>query len=80
MKVHSGGIGERGEDFMALFTVEELREVISVKVLVGDPSPSAKRRIRTITTDSRLVRRGDLFVALKGERFDGHEFVPAVLD
>lgn len=64
---------------MALFTVEELREVISVKVLAGDPSPSAKRRIRHIGTDSRSIRRGDLFVALRGERFDGHEFVPAVL-
>jgi UDP-N-acetylmuramoyl-tripeptide--D-alanyl-D-alanine ligase len=64
---------------MALFTVEELREVISVRVLAGEASPSAKRRIRHISTDSRSIRRGDLFVALQGERFDGHEFVPAVL-
>lgn len=64
---------------MALFTVAELREVISVKVLAGDPSPSAKRRIRGISTDSRSIRRGDLFVALQGERFDGHQFVPVVL-
>jgi UDP-N-acetylmuramoyl-tripeptide--D-alanyl-D-alanine ligase len=28
-----------------------------------------------VTTDSRALRRGDLFVALKGERFDGHDFV-----
>lgn len=64
---------------MALFTVAELREVISVKVLAGDPSPSAKRRFRGISTDSRSIRRGDLFVALRGEQFDGHQFVPAVL-
>ena len=64
---------------MALLTVEALREVISVKVLAGDPSPSAKRRIRGVSSDSRSIRRGDLFVALKGDRFDGHDFVPAVL-
>jgi UDP-N-acetylmuramoyl-tripeptide--D-alanyl-D-alanine ligase len=64
---------------MALFTVEELREVISVKVLAGEASPSAKRRIRNLSTDSRSIKRGDLFVALQGERFDGHEFVPAIL-
>src|SRR5262245_63421039 len=64
---------------MALFTVEEMREVISAKLLAGDPSPSNRRRIRSISTDSRSIRRGDLFVALKGDRFDGHEFVPAVL-
>ena len=28
-----------------------------------------------VTTDSRSLRPGDLFVALKGERFDGHDFV-----
>src|SRR5207244_251623 len=64
---------------MGLFTVEELREVISVKVLAGQDSLSGKQRIRQISTDSRSVVRGDLFVALRGDRYDGHEFVPAVL-
>jgi UDP-N-acetylmuramoyl-tripeptide--D-alanyl-D-alanine ligase len=33
-----------------------------------------------VTTDSRQVAHGDLFVALKGDRFDGHEFVDQALD
>jgi UDP-N-acetylmuramoyl-tripeptide--D-alanyl-D-alanine ligase len=28
-----------------------------------------------ISTDSRLVSKGNLFIALKGEKFDGHDFV-----
>jgi UDP-N-acetylmuramoyl-tripeptide--D-alanyl-D-alanine ligase len=64
---------------MALFTLEELREVISVKVLTGLDVIQDKCRIDHISTDSRAIRPGDLFVALKGERFDGHQFVPAVL-
>jgi UDP-N-acetylmuramoyl-tripeptide--D-alanyl-D-alanine ligase len=30
----------------------------------------------SVNTDSRAIGRGDLFVALRGERFDGHRFVP----
>ncbi|MBK9117724.1 MAG: UDP-N-acetylmuramoyl-tripeptide--D-alanyl-D-alanine ligase [Betaproteobacteria bacterium] len=40
--------------------------------LVGAPV-----RFRRVTTDSRALAAGDLFVALQGERFDGHDFVPA---
>ncbi len=29
-----------------------------------------------VTTDTRAVRPGCIFVALEGERFDGHQFVP----
>ena len=28
-----------------------------------------------VSTDSRKIERGDLFIGLKGERFDGDEFV-----
>ena len=28
-----------------------------------------------VSTDSRSIRAGDLFVALRGERFDGHDFL-----
>ena len=32
-----------------------------------------------ISTDSRLVKKGNLFIALKGEKFDGHDFVNQAL-
>ena len=32
--------------------------------------------IRRVHTDSRTLQPGDLFVALKGERFDAHDFLP----
>lgn len=32
-----------------------------------------------VSTDSRSIREGDLYVALVGERFDGHDFVAAAL-
>jgi len=32
-------------------------------------------RFSGVSTDTRTLRRGDLFVALRGERFDGHGFL-----
>jgi len=31
--------------------------------------------IKGVSTDSRKIRQGELFVALRGDRFDGHDFV-----
>ncbi|HRP97147.1 MAG TPA: UDP-N-acetylmuramoyl-tripeptide--D-alanyl-D-alanine ligase [Rhodocyclaceae bacterium] len=39
------------------------------------PVGGGEREIAHIGTDSRNVRAGELFVALRGERFDGHDFV-----
>lgn len=36
--------------------------------------------VSSITTDSRKVEEGCLFVAIKGERVDGHSFIPAVFE
>ena len=43
-------------------------------VLFGDVSGEVRR----VVTDSRQAKEGDLFVALKGERFDGHDFLAQV--
>jgi UDP-N-acetylmuramoyl-tripeptide--D-alanyl-D-alanine ligase len=37
------------------------------------------RRVERITTDSRSLRPGDLFVCLRGPHFDGHRFAAAAL-
>ncbi len=36
--------------------------------------------VDSVSTDSRSVEPGQLFVALRGERFDGHDFLPAVAE
>ena len=36
--------------------------------------------INTISTDSRVIDKNTLFVALKGERFDANDFVEDVLE
>ena len=47
---------------------------------VGARLSGANVRFSGVATDSRGLREGELFVALKGERFDGHDFVGRALD
>ena len=37
-------------------------------------------RFEGVSTDSRTAREGDLFVALEGDNFDGHDYVIAALE
>ncbi|MFO0705683.1 MAG: UDP-N-acetylmuramoyl-tripeptide--D-alanyl-D-alanine ligase [Nitrospira sp.] len=64
---------------MPLLTGEELREVISVKMLSGDAARWPRQRIRQLSLDTRSIKPGDLFVAMKGDRFDGHDYVATAL-
>lgn len=41
---------------------------------------SSRTSIHRVTTDSRQAQPGDLFIALAGERFDAHEFLPDVIE
>jgi UDP-N-acetylmuramoyl-tripeptide--D-alanyl-D-alanine ligase len=47
--------------------------------LIGAQRCGADVEFTGVTTDSRAIARGDLFVALRGERFDGHNFVSQAL-
>jgi UDP-N-acetylmuramoyl-tripeptide--D-alanyl-D-alanine ligase len=43
------------------------------------PSPSTDLEFTALSTDSRTIRPGQVFLALVGEHFDGHEFITAAL-
>lgn len=53
-------------------TVKQLRDMITVE---NDLSPFEQVEINGVSIDSRTVKKGNLFVPLKGERVDGHRFV-----
>lgn len=56
----------------ASFTGDELRLATGGTWLVA---PSSELAIVGVSTDTRAVTTGNVFVALSGERFDGHRFV-----
>jgi UDP-N-acetylmuramoyl-tripeptide--D-alanyl-D-alanine ligase len=41
---------------------------------------SAKAMVKNVCTDSRKAKPGDVFFAIKGENFDGHDFLKEVAE
>src|SRR3972149_1518821 len=56
---------------MEILSLDEIVKAFCGQIISGDTDI----KIRGISTDSRTVKPGDLFFALKGERCDGHQFV-----
>ena len=52
-------------------TLAQAHALLPGSLLVGDGGTPVER----VHTDTRSLQRGDLFVALKGERFDGHDYL-----
>jgi UDP-N-acetylmuramoyl-tripeptide--D-alanyl-D-alanine ligase len=59
---------------MTLFTLREAAALIPGSVVIGDENVAFER----VATDSRKAGPGDLFVAIKGDRFDAHDFLGQV--
>lgn len=55
-----------------MMTLQQLHQWLPGSTLLGDGQTPVQR----VHTDTRSIRVGDLFVALKGERFDAHDFLP----
>jgi len=55
-----------------MMTLGHAHEMLPASQLVGDAGVAIAR----VHSDTRTLQRGDLFVALKGERFDGHDLLP----
>src|SRR2546428_8687256 len=66
---------QESDDAVPLFTTDEIVAITGGVLAQALPNTA----IRRLWTDSRTVRRGDLFVALTGARFDGHQVVSDAL-
>ena len=60
---------------MEVRTLKFVIEACAGRLLNG----SEKTPISRVCTDSRQAQAGDLFLALRGERFDGHKFLDVAI-
>ncbi len=77
---HFGNVGRRTSDceprnVMDGLKVKEIVEATKGALLAGKPD----QRVERFSTDTRTLRSGDLFIALKGKTFDGHAFLSEAL-
>ncbi|MGE5239446.1 MAG: UDP-N-acetylmuramoyl-tripeptide--D-alanyl-D-alanine ligase [Chloroflexota bacterium] len=63
-----------GKPIVASLTPQRLNEIVGGKILHEGSEPFSG-----VSIDSRTMRPGELFVALKGDRFDGHDFLDLAL-
>ncbi len=56
---------------MEKLTLEEITKAVDGRLEGGSPGET----VTDISTDTRDIRPGSLFVPIRGERFDGHDFI-----
>jgi len=61
------------------FSAREAKSILTASGLAAELEGNPEARYATATLDSRRVERGALFVALAGEKADGHDFAAAAL-
>lgn len=62
---------------MKKITVKDLKGLTGSDIVNADVLK--RRAIAGVSTDSRAVKKDDLFFALKGEKFDAHDFIDSVV-
>lgn len=52
-----------------MFSTKEIAKVTGGELVGGDV------RVKSVSTDTRALEKGALFIAIKGERFDGNDYI-----
>ncbi len=60
-------------------TIDELNKIYGIETLVRG-NPEGTDNISGVSIDSRTINNNELFFAIRGERFDGHNYVEAALE
>jgi UDP-N-acetylmuramoyl-tripeptide--D-alanyl-D-alanine ligase len=55
-------------------TLAQLIDILSAQSLFI-PAEKLQQEVKGVTTDTRSLKTGEIFLALRGEQFDGHRFV-----
>jgi len=54
-----------------IFSIDQMIKAVGGVLIAG----TEENNVCGISTDSRLLEKGNVFIALQGENFEGHDFV-----
>ncbi len=54
-----------------MMSIVAVKDIVGATLLQGE----AEGEVTGVSTDTRALRAGELFIALRGEKFDGHDFL-----
>ena len=65
---------------MFTMTLKEIQDITNAKLIGNGSKLDSSCVVRGINTDSRTIKHGELFVALKGDNYDAHDFISHASD
>ena len=63
----------------SMMTLRAIAEAVSGKLLIAD-ADMQNIKVKSVGTDSRAIVSGQLFVAIKGEHFDGNQYAETAIE
>jgi UDP-N-acetylmuramoyl-tripeptide--D-alanyl-D-alanine ligase len=61
----------------SFFTFEQICQILNGS---SSPLPNLALPVTGVATDTRTLQPGELFIALRGEKFDGHQFINTAIE
>lgn len=59
-----------------MFTIQEILNATDGRLITGD----VRTKVHGVSIDSRTIKPGELFIAIRGNRFDGHNFIEEAIN
>ncbi len=59
-----------------MFSAKDILEATEGRLMSGNPAAE----FSDVSTDTRKIEKGSLFIAIKGPNFDGHDFIKEAIE
>ncbi len=66
---------DRSQSSSLYFDAQDLKEILQYRERLVDAPKWPELSFEGVSTDTRTLKPGNMYIALRGDRFDGHDFI-----